>query len=61
MKTLKITTHWTTQEAAQVYEALELLKTAIWESYGNDIRELYVDIVHEQTAVGEQFNDDMDF
>jgi Ribonuclease G/E len=61
VKTLKITTHWTTQEAAQVYEALELLKTAIWESYGNDIRELYVDIVHEQTAVGEQFNDDMDF
>jgi len=29
MKVLKVTTHWTSAEAVQIYEALELLKTAI--------------------------------
>ena len=61
MKTLKITTHWTTQEAAEVYQAIDLLKTAIWESYGNDIREMYKKIAQDQKEMGEQFNDDMDF
>jgi hypothetical protein len=61
VKTLKITTHWTTQEAAEVYQAIDLLKTAIWESYGNDIREMYKKIAQDQKEMGEQFNDDMDF
>jgi len=61
MKVLKVTTHWTSAEAAQIYEALDLLKTAIWESYGSDIREMYTSNAHEQKEIGEQFNDDMDF
>ena len=61
MKVLKITTHWTTQEAAEVYEALDLLKTAIWESYGSDIREVCTNIAQEQKEIGEQFNDTIDF
>lgn len=61
MKVLKITTHWTTQEAAHVYEALDLLKTAIWESYGNDIREMHVNIAQDQQEIEEQFNDAIDF
>jgi hypothetical protein len=61
VKTLKITTHWTTAEAAQIYEALDLLKTAIWESYGGDIREMYTSIATEQKEICEQFNDAIDF
>lgn len=61
MKTLKITTHWTTQEAAEIYETLDLLKTAIWESYGNDIKEMYISIEDEQQASGAPFNDAIDF
>ena len=61
MKVLKITSHWTTQEAAEVYEALDLLKTAIWESYGSDIREMHINIAQEQKETGEQFNDAIDF
>jgi hypothetical protein len=61
VKVLKITTHWTTQEAAEVYEALDLLKTAIWENYGSDIKEMYKSIAQEKKEVGEQFNDAIDF
>lgn len=61
MKTLKITTHWSAEEAAQIYEALEILKTAIWESYGSDITQMYTDIAHQQKEMGEQFNDEMEF
>jgi hypothetical protein len=61
VKVLKITTHWTTQEAAEVYEALELLKTALWESYGSDIREMHISIAQDQQEIEEQFNDAIDF
>ncbi|MFT6122246.1 MAG: hypothetical protein ACJAWS_000963 [Oleiphilaceae bacterium] len=61
MKVLKMTTHWTTQEAAAVYEALGLLKTAIWESYGSDIREMHINIAQDQKEMEEQFNDAIDF
>jgi hypothetical protein len=61
MKVLKMTTHWTTQEAAVVYEALGLLKTAIWESYGSDIREMHINIAQDQKEMEEQFNDAIDF
>ena len=61
MKVLKITTHWTTQEAAEVYEALELLKTVLWESYGSDIREMHINIAQDQQEIEEQFNDAIDF
>jgi len=61
MKVLKMTTHWTTQEAVEVYEALDLLKTAIWESYGSDIREMQINIAQDQKEIEEQFNDPIDF
>jgi len=31
MNVLKVTTHWTTEEAACVHEALDTFQTAIWE------------------------------
>jgi hypothetical protein len=41
MKILKMTTHWTTEEADCIYRLLDEFKTAIWESYGHDIEQLY--------------------
>ncbi|EAZ97105.1 MULTISPECIES: hypothetical protein [Marinobacter] len=61
MKVLKITTHWTTEEAACVHEALDTLQTAIWESYGKDITGMYRHIANEQKEKSEQSNAGMDF
>jgi hypothetical protein len=41
MKTLKITTHWTTEEADCFYRLLDEIQSAIWESYGEEIEQLY--------------------
>ena len=41
MKILKITTHWTTEEADCIYQLLDEFRCAIWESYGDDIELLY--------------------
>jgi len=41
MKTLKITTHWTVEEADCIYRLLDEFQCAIWESYGQDIEQLY--------------------
>ena len=48
MKTLKITTHWTTEEADGIYRLLDDLQCAIWESYGQDIEQLYQPYREEQ-------------
>jgi len=53
MKTLKITAHWTAEQADAVYQCLDDLKEAIWQCYGEEIIEMYQ---HEQ--VEEQTNDD---
>ena len=58
MKTLKITTHWTPGEAASIYEMLALFQTAIWEAYGNDITEFYMEIAKVQAQLEETFIDD---
>jgi hypothetical protein len=41
MKTLKITTHWSDEEADCVYRLLGEIQAAIWESYGKEIDQLY--------------------
>lgn len=41
MKTLKITTHWTVEEADCIYRLVDEFQCAIWESYGQDIEQLY--------------------
>ena len=47
MKILKMTTHWTTEEANCIDQFLDEFRCAIWESYGNDIEELY-QVQHEE-------------
>ena len=48
MKTLRITTHWTTEQAEDMYRLLDDLKSAIWQSYGEDIVTLHREIDFEQ-------------
>lgn len=54
MKTLRITTHWTTEEAEDVFILLDDLKSAIWQSYGEEIVTLHREIAFEQKKEGEK-------
>lgn len=64
MRTLKFTTYWTTQQAEDMYLLLEELKTAIWESYGEDIFKMHQEFAKEQREEEEkresgEFDDDL--
>ena len=48
MKTLKITTHWTPEEADCIYQFLEDFKQALWQCYGEDIVQMHKMIQAEQ-------------
>jgi len=62
MKTLKITTYWTTEEAENIYLALEEFKSAIWQSYGEDIIAMHKEISSEQQEMKEgEFNNEFPF
>lgn len=60
MKTVKITTHWTTEQTEDMYRLLVELKTAIWQSYGDDIVKMHREIAYEQLEEEEigGFNDE---
>ncbi len=53
MKTLRITTHWTTEQAEDMFILLDDLKTAIWKSYGEDIVTMHCEIAFEQKKESE--------
>jgi len=62
MKTLKITTHWTPEEADCIYQFLDDLKTVILENYGEDMVRMHKDNQDQQQACHEEaFNDDLPF
>jgi hypothetical protein len=63
MKILKITTHWTAEEADRVYALLDQFKSAIWQAYGEDIVKMHRDIANEQKykKEGDEFNDELEF
>ncbi len=48
MKTLRVTTHWTTEQAEDMYMLLDDLKSAIWQSYGEEIVTMHRDMAFEQ-------------
>jgi len=58
MKTLRITTYWTTEQAEDMFTLLDDLKTAIWQSYGEDIVTMHRKIAFEQKKEGENREDD---
>ena len=53
MKTLRITTHWTAEQADCVYQLLGELRSILWEHYGDEILEMY-----EATRVEQQQRED---
>ena len=63
MKTLKITTHWTPEEASCIYQFLDDFKEALWQCYGEDIVQMHKTIHAEQQAHDEEkeFNDELLF
>jgi len=48
MKTLRIITYWTPEEADCVYQLLDELKAAVWSSYGEEITEMHKAIWEEE-------------
>ncbi len=63
MKTIKVTTHWTTEQAEDVYLLLDEIKSAIWQSYGEDIVKMHQEMVYEKRLKEESSitNDDLPF
>ena len=63
MKILKITTHWTPEEAEAVYQFLDDLKIVLWQNYGEDIVQMHKTIHNEQQAGHgkSSFNDEIPF
>ncbi len=48
MKTLKITTYWTAEQADCIYQLLGDLRAVLWDHYGDEIAEMYEAILIEQ-------------
>jgi len=41
MKVTRLTTYWTIDEAATVIDFLDVLRDALWETYGEQITEMH--------------------
>jgi hypothetical protein len=63
MRVLKITTHWTPEEADCIYQFLDDFKEVLWQSYGENIVQMHKTIHDEQQAGNEEstFNDEIPF
>lgn len=65
MKILTLTTHWTTEEADCIFNLLGELQSLIWESYGDDLAQMYHQTGEEQQNieldVEEMYNDEIPF
>lgn len=63
MKILRITTHWSAEEAESIYQLLDELKDAIWQSYGEDILKMHKTMQLEKQDGGEYRdpNDELPF
>ena len=63
MKILKITTHWTPEEADCVFGFLAELQEVVWEHYGDDIVDMHLAIHDQQQKhnAEEPLNDEIPF
>ena len=61
MKILKITTHWTAEEADCIYRLLGELQSEIWQHYGEEIHLLYDLIQEAPLERDESYFDDIPF
>ena len=61
MKTLKITTHWTAEEADAIYQCLDDLKEAIWQCYDEEIINVQKQKQYDESKVDDDFFDEVNF
>jgi hypothetical protein len=65
MKVTCLTTYWDVGEAATAIELLDILREALWETYGEQItqmhREAYDDRIQDNNQCEFQFDDDIPF
>jgi hypothetical protein len=65
MNTTRLTTYWTTGEAATVIDFLDTLRDALWETYGEQITRMHREAYHDytpDTSQGEfEFDDEIPF
>ena len=65
MNTTRLTTYWSTDEAATLIDFLDILREALWETYGEQItrmhREAYDDRIPDVNQCEFEFNDDIPF
>ena len=65
MKILKITTHWTPEEADCIFSFLDELQSMIWENYGDDLAQMYQQMGEQQQIMEpeaeDMFNDEIPF
>lgn len=65
MDTTRLTTYWTVDEAATIITFLDILRDALWETYGDQItkmlREDHDDRIRDTNQYEFEFNDDIPF
>jgi len=65
MNSTRLTTYWTIDDAATVIDFLDLLRDALWETYGDQItqmyREAYDDRFQDPNQCELEFDDDIPF
>ncbi|MBL4941787.1 MAG: hypothetical protein JKY81_09005 [Colwellia sp.] len=63
MKTITRVTHWTAEQADEIYRLLDDLKLAVWQSYGEDIVKMHQEISCQERLAEEKgkMNDELPF
>ena len=65
MNTTRLTTYWTIDEAATAIDFLDILREALWETYGEHItrmhREACDDCIRDSNQREFEFDDDIPF
>ena len=63
MKVTRLTTYWSSAEAATAIEFLDLLRDALWETYGEQITQMHRDDYDDRTRDSNpcEFDDDISF
>jgi len=65
MNTTRLTTYWTTGEAATAIDFLDTLRDALWETYGAQITQMHQEARHDHIRDSNQgefeFDDEIPF